>query len=84
LYEVYLEHTAERDLKKLPGEIFHRMINHIKSLAEIPRPLGCRKIASTKHDWRIRVGDFRIIYEIDDKAQTVRVMRIRYRREAYR
>jgi mRNA interferase RelE/StbE len=74
LHEVYLEHAAEKDLKKLPGEIFQRLIIHIKSLAETPRPSGCRKITGTKNDWRIRVGDFRIIYEIDDKAHTVKVM----------
>jgi len=84
LHEVYLEHAAEKDLKKLPGEIFQRLIIHIKSLAETPRPSGCRKITGTKNDWRIRIGDFRIIYEIDDKAHTVMVMRVRDRREAYR
>jgi mRNA interferase RelE/StbE len=84
LHEVYLEHAAEKDLKKLPGEIFQRLIIHIRSLAEIPRPSGCRKITGTKNDGRIRVGDYRIIYEVDDSARIVKVMRVRDRREAYR
>jgi mRNA interferase RelE/StbE len=84
LHEVYLEHAAEKDLKKLPGEIFQRLIIHMRSLAETPRPSGCRKITGTKNDWRIRVGDYRIIYEVDDNARIVKVMRIRDRREAYR
>jgi len=84
LHEVYLERAAEKDLKKLPGEIFQRIITHIKSLAETPRPSGCRKITGTKNDWRIRVGDYRIIYEVDDNLQVVKVMRVRDRREAYR
>ena len=84
MHEVYLEHAAEKDLKKLPGEIFQRIIIHIKSLAETPRPSGCRKITGTKNDWRIRVGDYRIIYEVDDNARVVKVMRVRDRREAYR
>jgi mRNA interferase RelE/StbE len=84
LHEVYLEHAAEKDLKKLPGEIFQRIITHIKSLAKTPRPSGCRKITGTKNDWRIRVGDYRIIYEIDDNVRVVKVMRVRDRREAYR
>jgi mRNA interferase RelE/StbE len=84
LHEVYLEHAAEKDLKKLPGEIFQRIIIHIKNLAETPRPSGCRKITGTKNDWRIRVGDYRIIYEVDDHVRVVKVMRIRDRREAYR
>jgi len=84
LHEGYLEHAAEKEFKKLPGEIFQRIIIHIKSLAETPRPSGCRKITGTKNDWRIRVGDYRIICEIDDNAHALQVMRIRYRREAYR
>ena len=84
MHEVYLEHAAEKDLKKLPGEIFQRIITHIKSLAETPRPSGCRKITGTKNNWRIRVGDYRIIYEVDDNVGVVKVMRIRDRREAYR
>ncbi len=84
MHEVYLERAAEKDLKKLPGEIFHRLIIHIKSLAETPRPPGCRKITGTKNDWRIRVGDYRIIYEVDDSVRVVKVMRVRDRREAYR
>jgi mRNA interferase RelE/StbE len=84
LYEVYLEHAAEKDLKKLPAKVFQRIINQIKGLAENPWPKGCRKITGSKHDWRIRVGDYRIIFEVDDNAHVVRVMRIRYRREAYR
>ena len=84
MYEVYLEHAAERDLRKLAAESFYRIVPHIKNLAENPRPAGCRKIAGSKKDWRIRVGDYRIIYEIDEKTKIVRVMRVRYRREAYR
>ena len=84
MHEVYLEHAAEKDLKKLSGEIFQRVIIHIKGLAETPRPSGCRKITGTKNDWRIRVGDYRIIYEVDDNARVVKVMRVRDRREAYR
>jgi mRNA interferase RelE/StbE len=84
LYEVNLEHAAEKDLKKLSGKVFYRIITHIKSLAETPRPSGCRKITGTKNDWRIRIGDYRIIYEIDDSVRVVKVMRVRDRREAYR
>jgi mRNA interferase RelE/StbE len=84
VYEVYLERSAERDLKRLSGDDFHRIIFHIESLAKKPRPLGCRKITGSKNDWRIRVGDYRIIYEIDEGEKAVRIMRVRHRREAYR
>ena len=70
--------------KSCREKVFQRIIIHIKSLAETPRPSGCRKITGTKNDWRIRVGDYRIIYEVDDNVRVVKVMRVRDRREAYR
>ena len=84
MYEVYLERRAERDLKKLPSEVFHRIIPNLKALADNPKPPGCRKIMGSKNDWRIRIGSYRIIYEVDEQAKAVKVMRIRHRREAYR
>jgi mRNA interferase RelE/StbE len=84
VYEVYLERTAERDLKKLPAEVFHRIIPRIHVLGEDPRPPGCRKLTGSDSDWRIRVGDYRVVYEIDDAQSIVRVFRVRHRREAYR
>ena len=84
MYEVYLERSAERDLKRLTAEEFQRIIEVIKGLAKNPRPTGCRKISGSIRDWRIRISNRRIIYEVDDSARAVRVMRIRHRREVYR
>ena len=84
MYEVYLERAAERDLKRLAAESFHRVIPSIEALGENPRPAGCRKLSGSKSDWRIRVGDYRVIYEIDDEEKAVWVMRVRHRREVYR
>jgi len=56
----------------------------IRALGNNPRPAGCRKLAGSKNDWRIRVGDYRVIYEITDAVWIVRVNRVRHRREAYR
>lgn len=84
MYEVLLERRAERDLKRPEAKEFHGIIREIKTLAENPRPSGCRKIVGSDRDWRIRVGDYRVIYELDENAKVVRVMRVRHRREAYR
>jgi mRNA interferase RelE/StbE len=84
VHEVSIERTAQRDLKDLPSQIFRRIILHVQALAQNPRPPGCHKITGSKSDWRIRIGDYRVIYEIDDKAKVVRVMRVRHRREVYR
>lgn len=84
MHEVLLERSAEKDLKALPAEIFRRVIPHIRALAQNPRPPGCHKIAGSRNDWRIRIGDYRVVYEVDDKVKQVRVMRVRHRREVYR
>ena len=84
MYEVYLERRAERDLKKLSAADFNRIVTRIKALADDPRPEGCRKITGSSSDWRIRIGEYRVIYEIDEKSWIVSVIRIRHRREVYR
>jgi len=86
MYRVYLERAAEKDLKQLPPKLHDRVIAAIRSLARNPRPVGCRKLTGSGTDWRIRVGDYRIIYEIGEGAaiQVVRVNRVRHRREVYR
>ena len=84
MYDIFLERRAERDLKALSAEEFHRIIAAIQALAGSPRPSGCRKITGSKCDWRSRVGSYRVIYEIDDTARAIRIMRVRHRRDAYR
>jgi mRNA interferase RelE/StbE len=84
VYEILLERNAERALKKLPKDMFDRVVLEIKSLAQNPKPHGVRKIVGSKNDWRIRVGHYRVLYEIDEEAKAVKVMRIRHRREIYR
>ena len=84
MYEVLIERRAERDLKRLTADVFGRIVAAIRALADNPRPVGCKKLAGSDKDWRIRVGDFRVLYEIDDKVRVVRVMRVRHRRDAYR
>jgi len=85
MYEVVLSAPAERDLKRLPAVLFRRVIAAIRALATNPRPPRARKLhGSGRDDYRIRVGDHRVLYEVDDRALTVRIMRVRHRREAYR
>ena len=61
MYEVLLAQQAERDLKRLPADVFHRIIPQIEALANDPRPVGSRKLALSKRDHRIRVGEYRVI-----------------------
>lgn len=84
MYRVLLERAAEKDLKRLSAEIHDRVIATIRASAQNPRPPGCRKLAGSENDWRIRVGDYRVVYEIADEIRIVRVNRVRHRRDVYR
>ncbi len=84
MYRVLLERGAEKNLARLSSEIHDRVIAVIQTLATNPRPPGCRKLAGSKNDWRIRVGDYRVVYEIADEIRVVRVNRVGHRREVYR
>ena len=84
MYRVLLERAAERDLKKLSVRMHDRVISAIHGLAKNPRPAGTRKLTGGDNDWRIRVGDYCVVYEIADTIQVVRVNRVRHRREVYR
>jgi mRNA interferase RelE/StbE len=84
MYRVLLERSAEKDLARLSSEIHDRIVVAIRALATNPRPHGCRKLAGGKNDWRIRVGDYRVVYEIADEIRVVRINRVRHRREVYR
>jgi mRNA interferase RelE/StbE len=83
-YEVLLEKQAEKDLNRLDTRTFARVRHALCGLQEEPRPSGCRKLEGTKSAWRIRVGDYRVLYEISDEVRIVRVYRVRHRREVYR
>ena len=83
-HEVWLERTAERNLERLSSDNFRRVVFRIKALSKNPRPSGCRKITGSVNDWRIRIGNYRVIYEIDDKKKSVKVLFIKHRKDAYR
>jgi mRNA interferase RelE/StbE len=75
--------SARRELEALPDIVLDRAVRKIESLGVLPRPSGCKKLKGHKDQWRIRVGDWRIVYIIDDAAKMVRVTRIAHRSEVY-
>ncbi len=83
MYRVDLRRQAQRALNKLPKSDFQAVIEAIKNLAQTPRPRGVEKVKSTGL-WRIRQGDYRIIYAIDDNEHLVIIVRVGHRREIYR
>lgn len=83
MYDVNITSSAERDLKRLDRGMKNRITPALLALANDPRPPGCLKVKTSDGMWRIRVGDWRVGYEIDDAAQTVTIVAIGHRREFY-
>jgi mRNA interferase RelE/StbE len=82
-YAVEIKPSARKELESLPDSVLSRVIRKLELLAENPRPGGCKKLKGYKDQWRIRVGDWRVVYIIDDAARLVSVTRIAHRREVY-
>ena len=83
-YAVTFARSARRELETLDASIVRRVISRIEALAQEPRPPGSRKLQGEQNLWRIRIGDYRVIFSVDDRKQIVDLVRIRHRREAYR
>ncbi len=83
-YTVVFATSALRDLERLPAQIVQRVLNAIHELGNNPRPHGCRKIVGSESTYRIRVGEYRVVYEVDDQQRLVLVTRIRHRKDVYR
>ncbi len=83
-YSIVIKRSAEKELKAVPLGDLKRVIDRIRGLAKQPRPLGCEKLSGELERYRIRQGDYRIVYSIDDAARVVEVVKIGHRREVYR
>ena len=83
MYKIELRRKAQRAFDRLPKDDFNAVLGAVRDLANIPRPKGVEKIKSAGL-WRIRQGDYRIVYSIDDSQKTVIILRIGHRREIYR
>ena len=82
-YAVEVKSPAQKELEALPDNVLSRIVTKLETLAETPRPPGCKKLKGYKDHWRLRVGDWRVVYIIDDAEKIVSVTRIAHRREVY-
>ena len=83
-YRIEFTTAAVRELSRLPKEVQNRLRVKIDALALEPRPSGVQKMAGRERRYRLRVGDYRVIYEIQDRVLVVVIIRIGHRREVYR
>jgi mRNA interferase RelE/StbE len=82
-YSVVIKRSAERELREVPKRELGRVVTRIRRLADDPRPPGSEKL-SGEDRYRLRQGDYRVVYAVDDERRIVEVVRIGHRRDVYR
>jgi mRNA interferase RelE/StbE len=82
-YQVFIKRSAEKDLDSLSAGIRKRIVEHILALEEQPRPGGSRKLKG-REGYRLHVGNYRVLYSIDDQKRIVMIYAVGHRREVYR
>jgi mRNA interferase RelE/StbE len=84
MYSLEIKSSVEKDFRKIPKVQQQKMWEHIQKLKVEPRPKNCRKMVGTESDYRIRVGDYRVVYRILDDNQIVIIFAAEHRKDIYR
>jgi mRNA interferase RelE/StbE len=82
-YEIEWKRSAVKELKELPKEMIIRILQAVEALADNPLPPGVKKLAGSKHTYRLREGDYRVIYNLLSKALVIEVIRVGHRKDVY-
>ena len=82
-YKLFFKRSAEKELRAVPKSYLPKIIEKIKTLSQNPRPHGVQMLKGESRYFRLRQGDYRIIYEVDDPNQKVTMIKIGHRREVY-
>jgi mRNA interferase RelE/StbE len=82
-YKVLVSKSAAKELAKLQSSINNRIIKAVMNLSEDPRPTGSKKLKGGSENWRIRIGNYRVIYSIDDEILIVDVRKVGHRKDIY-
>ena len=82
MYEVFVLPPAQKDLDRLEAAVFERLLKKIRSLSRDARPPGCLKLTG-EEGYRLRVGDYCLLYRIDDAAKRIYIYRIKHRKDVY-
>lgn len=83
-YEVIWKPSAIKDLRRLPKTTVRRIVGAVQLLTDEPLPPGARQLTGTEHSYRLRVGDYRVIYEFHGSRLLIEIVRARHRKDAYR
>ncbi len=83
-FEIRFKHSAEADLKKIDRQFLPKILAGVETLSNNPFPSGCRKITGSESSFRVRAGDYRIIYQVDSDQKEIVIFHIRHRKDAYK
>ena len=83
-YRIEWKRSAQRELRKLPRPMIEKVAVAVEKLAYNPRPHGARKLVNSDITYRLRVGDYRIVYDIFEKKLIIEILRVRHRKDAYK
>ncbi|TVR80850.1 MAG: type II toxin-antitoxin system RelE/ParE family toxin [Chitinophagaceae bacterium] len=84
MYEISITRSAAKELRSIPKHAIKRIVDNIDLLAQNPRPEGSKKIKGTKLNlWRIRIGNYQVVYDIQDKIKIIEIIKIGHRKEIY-
>lgn len=83
-YQIEIKPSASKELEKLPRQMVIRVVAAIRELADNPYPSGVKKLSGFDRTFRIRVGDYRVLYDIYENRLVIEIIRIRHRKDVYR
>lgn len=83
-YKIIWKRSAVKELKSLPKEIIQKIYRAVTELSDIPFPAGARKLVGSQHSFRIRIGDYRVVYNVESKILTIEIVRVGHRKEIYK
>ena len=83
-FRIEWKKSTSKDLRKLPASVVSRVIEAVEGLAENPFPHGVEKLSGSEHAYRIRLGDYRVVYEVVTQQKLVEIQRVRHRKDVYR
>ena len=82
-YQIRIKKSAQKEIKSLPKGMIKKIVKAINNLGDDPRPPSCKKLTGYENYWRIRVGDYRILYSIQDTILVVDIIAVMHRKDAY-
>ena len=83
-FRIEWKKSTRKDLRKLPPRVVDRIIEAVDELADEPFPFGSEKLQGSEHAYRIRIGEYRVVYEVVIAVKLVEIQRVRHRKDVYR